>query len=623
MAKKNKKIKGVSKGAPSGLMISLLVHAGAFFLAGLLVVFSVVKKKEVTFVPPPAIERPKMKLKKPKVKIKKSAKPASPTRIMAKVTKADMPELQLPELGGTGTGFGGIGDLGGFDMMPTLDATTLFGSGSSIGNDFVGTFYDIKRSSSGNSADVHKEDFKVVVGNFIQKGWDTRRLTKYYRSPKKLYASCFMVPSTFSSTAPTAFGESDTGGWCWMAHYKGDLVHADGITFRFWGQADDIMLVRVDGEEVLNASWPGTERDYSKWISNDSKTRVHLMGNNRSVPGDWITLEPGVPLKMEVLCGEVPGGVFDMYLVVEEKGVKYEKNRYGAPIFPIFKTAELTHDQEDRIYEWLVPGQAAVSNGPVFNDFSSKKRSASASPAAEVPETETPERQILDKGALRPWTTRSEKTIEAGYISRIGDKVVLKTAKDKQIKIPFVELSDEDQQFIELSNPPTLAMSFIKSENQIRIQPSPYSNREEPRVLAYTFGAKMRQTSAGAYNHELTAEYFAVGQQLLDDRKFVLLDRYESSFTLTDENKRSHKFRGEKETPLTSFSLHDSMRGHKFRGHLIVVRDSRGVIVAHQTSNEWLFEKLDKLEHLPLGSFFNRTGNRVYPTGPREGRIMN
>ena len=296
MAKKNKKVKGVSKGAPSGLMISLLVHAGAFFLAGLLVVFSVVKKKEVTFVPPPAIERPKMKLKKPKVKIKKSAKPASPTRIMAKVTKADMPELQLPEMGGTGTGFGGIGDLGGFDMMPTLDATTLFGSGSSIGNDFVGTFYDLKRKANGNSAEIGKDDFKVIVGDFIQKGWDTRRLAKYYQSPKKPYASSFMVPTVISAFAPRAFGEPETGGWCWMVHYKGDLVHAEGITFRFWGQADDILLVKVDGKVVLNASWPDTEYEYSKWISDDSQARVHLMGNNLSVPGEWITLEPGVPL---------------------------------------------------------------------------------------------------------------------------------------------------------------------------------------------------------------------------------------------------------------------------------------------------------------------------------------
>ncbi len=39
---KSEKAKGVVKGAPSGLVISLLVHAAAFMLAGLLVVWAVV-----------------------------------------------------------------------------------------------------------------------------------------------------------------------------------------------------------------------------------------------------------------------------------------------------------------------------------------------------------------------------------------------------------------------------------------------------------------------------------------------------------------------------------------------------------------------------------------------------
>ena len=78
MKKTAKKPKSVVKGAPSGLVISLLVHAAAFMLAGLLVVFSVVQKDEKKFVPPKPVDRPKMKLKKPKVKVKKSAKPNPP-----------------------------------------------------------------------------------------------------------------------------------------------------------------------------------------------------------------------------------------------------------------------------------------------------------------------------------------------------------------------------------------------------------------------------------------------------------------------------------------------------------------------------------------------------------------
>ena len=79
----NKKKKLV-KGTPSAVLLSILIHAGLFLLAGMLVVFTVVKKEEQKFAPPKAVERPKMKLRKPKVKMKKSSKPKSTTRIVTR-----------------------------------------------------------------------------------------------------------------------------------------------------------------------------------------------------------------------------------------------------------------------------------------------------------------------------------------------------------------------------------------------------------------------------------------------------------------------------------------------------------------------------------------------------------
>ena len=58
-----KKPKKITRGASSGWLLSLLIHAGLFFLAGLLVVFTVQQREEKKFVPPPPVERPKMQLK--------------------------------------------------------------------------------------------------------------------------------------------------------------------------------------------------------------------------------------------------------------------------------------------------------------------------------------------------------------------------------------------------------------------------------------------------------------------------------------------------------------------------------------------------------------------------------
>jgi hypothetical protein len=72
---------------------------------------------------------------------------------------------------------------------------------------------------------------------------------------------------------------------------------------------------------------------------------------------------------MEVLMGEGPGGHFDCMLVVEERGVDYPKNNQGGPILPMFTTTEPSHDLLDAIIPNLIPGEASLTNGPVFRDY--------------------------------------------------------------------------------------------------------------------------------------------------------------------------------------------------------------------------------------------------------------
>ncbi|MEN8254306.1 MAG: hypothetical protein ABFR33_02445, partial [Verrucomicrobiota bacterium] len=131
-AGKNQKI---TKGMPSAVLLSIAIHAALFLLAGMLVVFTVVKKKEIEFEPPKAVDRPKMKLKKPKPKIKKSSRPRQAKHILTKVNPVNMPEIQLPELSGMGGEGLGEGIVGGFDTMPDLETVSIYGSGRSIGND--------------------------------------------------------------------------------------------------------------------------------------------------------------------------------------------------------------------------------------------------------------------------------------------------------------------------------------------------------------------------------------------------------------------------------------------------------------------------------------------------------
>ena len=613
-----KKDKKLTKGMPSAVVLSILIHAGLFLLAGMLVVFTVVKKEEQKFEPPKAIERPKMKLKKPKVKIKKTSKPKPTTRIVTKMNRANMPEIQLPEMSSMGDGLGG-GGIGGFDMMPDLGEVTVFGGGQSIGNDFVGTFYDFKRDRQGGLI-VADGGVLDKLAKFVEGGWKTSTLGRYYRSPKKLYTTSFMIPATLSSLGPRAFGE-DTGGWTWMALYKGQLVYPEDIRFRFWGFGDDFLLVRVNGKLVLNGCWHnnGADTDITRiargWSSTSSDDAMYWYGNNKARVGDWIELKAGEPLDMEVMIGEFPGGIFSAMLTVQVDGVDYPKNRQGGPILPMFATEEPSRELQDIIYSTLIQNEAAVTNGPIFRDYMvAPQTNQTQEVVAEIPESEDEEEK------LRVWSGTDGKQFEAEYVSVIGGKAVLKTTRGKMLKIPKDKLSAKDREYIELIKPPQFTIDFVKLSNgqSGRYKVSPYNPSLPPRVNDFTFGAKLKQRSAGDYNHELIVEYFAIGKELLGD-KYILLDRKSGTFTPTKENGRSHTFKGDPIEMIEYINegFDTEPRGRRPDGNLVIITDERGQIIQYKASKSWLWENIDRLRELPVGAYMDKTCTRAYPTSPR------
>ena len=120
------KSKGVVKGRSSGLVISLAIHAAAFILAGVLVVFEVINKEEIDFVPPEPVKRPPMNLQKPKVRMKTKSNPKTPARIMSP-KKIGTPDLALPDMSG-GDLFVGA-DIGMLDLgLDTGKSLSLMGA---------------------------------------------------------------------------------------------------------------------------------------------------------------------------------------------------------------------------------------------------------------------------------------------------------------------------------------------------------------------------------------------------------------------------------------------------------------------------------------------------------------
>lgn len=262
--------------------------------------------------------------------------------------------------------------------LPDFSDITIFGGQASTGFDLKGTYYDLNRTRSGNVNGIEPtSEIGKVVTKFIQTGCNKSVVANYYQSPP-LYAVGVMVPRILSAAGPVAFGQDPDVArpQGWFVHYEGKLVHPTDIRFRFWGNGDDILVVMVDRKVVLHAGvsyrspeWVGDYELTPGWTQKGTTMYNLNLGRSGAGWGDWIDLKGGEVHDLDIIIGESPGGAFYAMLNVEVDGVEYEKNQIGAPIFPMFKTDDLSWAQQDAIYQYLIPGESSLTNGPVFRDY--------------------------------------------------------------------------------------------------------------------------------------------------------------------------------------------------------------------------------------------------------------
>lgn len=221
------------------------------------------------------------------------------------------------------------------------------------------------------------------------------------------------------------------------------------------------------------------------------------------------------------------------------------------------------------------------------------------------------------RAEMRTWGFSNNKRYEAKFVCVMGNKAVLENPEGVTRKINLDEFSTEDRQFIELSSPPRLDLDFTRKTEQ-----KMFSNRFilylKPDINFNTFGIRVKQTSTGSYNHELQVEFFAIGKERAGKR-YQLLDRQSSSFIPTKENRRSHQFKG-KTVELDDYVIASIRGGMGYAGHLILVTDSRGELIATKASSKWLLENVANLKKLPVGSYMDKTCTRTFPSRPKSNR---
>ena len=213
----------------------------------------------------------------------------------------------------------------------------------------------------------------------------------------------------------------------------------------------------------------------------------------------------------------------------------------------------------------------------------------------------------------RVWTIQNGKTIEAELLSVIGGKVSLKTPKGKVVKVPEDQFSADDLVYIELETPPRLDLA-ISRKSRMRVFPDSLSDL--PTSQYYDLTAVIKQESSKPYNQELTAELFVIGEEKAGD-KHILLDYKKEAFRLTEGSKSVFELSSDT-IELIEFDVAGQMRGDLYSGCLIIVTDSRGEVLGYKTKSDWWFEVVDNLRKLPLKKFFDKNGERCFPTSPKR-----
>jgi hypothetical protein len=374
----------------SAAMISLTIHAVLILVAVSFVAVRVYVKEEQVFEAKP-VSRPTMKLKKltvpVNVKKKKMQKPKLRKNIVAKPKTKSM-DIKMPEMTGIKGGMGYLdeGGLGGIGFEIELN---LFGGDKGSGNELEGSFFDLKMDSKGNPSDMAIEktgdakkdkeleneknnEFIEVLRNFAG-SWSAKRLeSRYFKAPKSKFATTFMVPYMKAEEAPKAYGvEKEVEPRRWVAYYNGKIAAPETGRYRFWGIADDVLMVRIKGDLVIDANYPNPQlmnKDatgkVTGWKSDDPRSRKLKSGKEQGyVIGDWFHMSKGKPTDMEVLIGELPGGYFYCRLLIEQEGVEYPKGKDGRPILPVFKTQEIP---EKLIPQMKIDAGVATTEGPTF-----------------------------------------------------------------------------------------------------------------------------------------------------------------------------------------------------------------------------------------------------------------
>tara|TARA_R110000850_G_scaffold55417_5_gene131082 strand:- start:1023 stop:2597 length:1575 start_codon:yes stop_codon:yes gene_type:complete len=160
------------------------------------------------------------------------------------------------------------------------------------------------------------------------------------------------------------------GGW--LSWYQGKATAPRPGRYRFWGYADNNLLVAIDGKSIFD----GSRYDSALHTISNVKRRNHpawpcLNASAGFASGPWVEINQG-PVQLDILFGEVSGNLTSGLLLVEREGESYEETFWGQPKWSLFLTEEPDAERReelDRLRDHMeknLMGSFSVSDSAVW-----------------------------------------------------------------------------------------------------------------------------------------------------------------------------------------------------------------------------------------------------------------
>ena len=161
----------------------------------------------------------------------------------------------------------------------------------------------------------------------------------------------------------------------WLAWYRGKCAAPQPGRYRFWGYADNHLLVSIDGRPVFEGSRYSSSLREDLEIPRRNHPSLPCLNSTAGLAsGEWFEVGDD-PVRLDLLFGEQGGRLTSGLLMIEREGGSYEETFWGQPKWPLFLTEapmemesieleKLRHHMEEKLV-----GSFSTSGAPLWKIY--------------------------------------------------------------------------------------------------------------------------------------------------------------------------------------------------------------------------------------------------------------